>query len=380
MIRIATALWLTLILQCHLLVNTFDFHGILPVIGTQYIPPPIVSRDILENVENTLWGLLLPIDQQDAVAIFISEGVSGFLGGAAGKVVSYIDGNKNNRQSSIANAESSGAYFGTAAAIRSLASLAGFSSIFVNLFALTTAAMASEIVKVRDSNIVTQRTRVGNGPTMYDLMKFKDPSMLDLMKFAKNEDIPLSPRMKMMGEVTRTEITADLVKYFCIYSIFPKDRLVKLEDAVIIGSVAGIISQLVREQKDREIDDEIRANNRLRNRLKVSNGKVSSAASDMPMSMFPFLAPIIGMLKRSQTSSPSSSIIDTSTTNEVAIKLRPDYGIARFARAALETATQLLTYEAARRYVMEAAPYFQQGIPPLDDLNSLLLSQTVNPF
>ena len=28
--------------------------------------------------------------------------------------------------------------------------------------------------------------RVDGGPTMYDLMKFKNPSMYDLMKFAKS--------------------------------------------------------------------------------------------------------------------------------------------------------------------------------------------------
>lgn len=44
--------------------------------------------------------------------------------------------------------------------------------LFIFLF-LFLAAVASEIFKIRSSNIKSQRTRVNDGPTMYDLMKFK---------------------------------------------------------------------------------------------------------------------------------------------------------------------------------------------------------------
>ena len=60
-------------------------------------------------------------DAQDALAIFVAEGVAGALGGIAAKGVSFIDGNKNNRDSALINAGTAGAYFGVAGAVRSLA-------------------------------------------------------------------------------------------------------------------------------------------------------------------------------------------------------------------------------------------------------------------
>lgn len=66
-------------------------------------------------------------------------------------------------------------------AIRSLAQILGLSTIAVNLFALFVATVVSELLKIRSRLISPQRTRVNNGPTMYDLMKFKNPSMFDLM-------------------------------------------------------------------------------------------------------------------------------------------------------------------------------------------------------
>lgn len=51
----------------------------------QYITPQVIGDTILRSGQEAVWSALLPIDQQDAVAIFISEGVSGFLGGVAAK-------------------------------------------------------------------------------------------------------------------------------------------------------------------------------------------------------------------------------------------------------------------------------------------------------
>ena len=45
--------------------------------------------------------------------------------------------------------------------------------LFIYLFIYFAAAVASEIFKIRSSTIKSQRTRVNDGPTMYDLMKFK---------------------------------------------------------------------------------------------------------------------------------------------------------------------------------------------------------------
>lgn len=356
----------------------------------QYITPQVVAQYVIENGENTLWSLLLPVDQQDAVAIFLSEGVSGFLGGVAAKGVSLIDGNKNNRQSSLANGEFSGAYFGTAAAIRSLASLAGLSSIFVNLSALLFASAISEFLKIRSMSIAPKRTRVGKGPTMYDLMKFKNPSMADLMKFAKNENALIEPRMKMMGEITQTEIYADLVKYFFIYCVVPRGLMVRLEDAVVMGLVAGTLSQLVREQKDREIDDSIRQA-RVQQRIAMQKqqeetlrrsrlgwtGKLQLAISGNSGSSSGASSSAGGSSRSIANHSPSSSKKGGSWMPKMPMldddpMVRPELVFTRFARSALETATQLVTYEAARRYVMEVAPYFQRGIE-VEELNNLLM-------
>lgn len=134
-------------------------------------------------------GALLPVNQEDALAIFVSEGVSGSLGGLAGKVVALIDGNKNNRKDSLAvNAGTYGAYFGVAGAVRSLASIGGFSDLAVSLSAFALATIVSELIKFRSTSIMNQRTRVNDGPSMYELMKFNQPTMRDLMVFQSAQE------------------------------------------------------------------------------------------------------------------------------------------------------------------------------------------------
>ena len=78
----------------------------------------------------------------------MSEGVSGSLGGLAGKVVSLIDGNKQKRGGALTNAGTYGAYFGVAGAVRSLASISGFSDLAVSLTAFVLATVVSEAFKV----------------------------------------------------------------------------------------------------------------------------------------------------------------------------------------------------------------------------------------
>ena len=51
----------------------------------QYVTPASIASYLFETTQNSIAGLLLPVDQQDALAIFISEGISGFLGGIAAK-------------------------------------------------------------------------------------------------------------------------------------------------------------------------------------------------------------------------------------------------------------------------------------------------------
>lgn len=327
-------------------------------------------------------------------------------------MIASIDGNKNNRDSSLISGESSGAYFGSIGALRSLAQLAGLSSIFVNLISLSFAALLSAAVKIRERALPAIQTRVGRGPTMYELMKFKNPSMLDLMKFARDEDkTVLTPRMKMMGSMTGVEIQSDLMKWLAISLLLPlSGSMVSLEDAVAIGVVSGVASQLVREQKDRELSQEIRRETRKKKKLlnqfilsereaqssfpwtpffsrRTTTGSINKEYTSLrrnktqklleTFNLFLMQRPMRTMRRwRERTSSIgtdynnsnsgstdtiSSSSSSRSAREEVAdLVAEVDFAVTRFARAAVEGAAQLVTYEAARRYVMEVSPYFQQ--------------------
>ena len=107
----------------------------------QYITPSVLGGALFDEflglkdkAVETVLAALLPVNQEDALAIFVSEGVSGSLGGLAGKVVSLIDGNKNKKETGFGGAAGTyGAYFGVAGAVRSLASLSGFSDVAVSL-------------------------------------------------------------------------------------------------------------------------------------------------------------------------------------------------------------------------------------------------------
>ena len=183
----------------------------------------------------------------------------------------------------------------------------------MNLLALSFGAILSELVKARSRSIEPMKKKVGDGPTMYDLMKFKDPSMSDLMKFSRTEFVNKDPRMPMMGDLTQTEIRADLIKWFIISLSLSSTVIPSLEDCVSIGAVAGLLSQVVRERSDNEVEKARRKINRS---------------------------------------------IPSETKNFE--RDRKDFLILRFARSSLETAVQLLTYEASREYVQHVAPYFTQ--------------------
>lgn len=206
----------------------------------KYVTIPMMGEALVAQVEKSLWAAVLPVDSQDAVAIFVSEGVSGALGGLAAKGISLVDGNKNNKDSGLVSAGTSGVYFGVTGAVRSLLEIGGLSPIAVNILALFLAVSASEIIKFRSRTIPQQRTRVKDGPTMYDLMKFKQPSMFDLMKFAKTEKIAEEPRMPMLGEVTRVELVADTTKWITVTllcNILFARKEVPLDAALKIGAL-----------------------------------------------------------------------------------------------------------------------------------------------
>lgn len=305
-------------------------------------------------------------------------------------MVAVVDGNKNNRDSSFVNGETSGAYFGTVGALRSLAQLAGLSSIFVNLISLLFAAFLSELIKIRNRALTSVRTRVGKGPSMYELMKFKKPAMRDLMRFAKTEKASMPPRMRMMmGSVTEIEIRSDVVKWFLISLLLSlKGNMTSLEDAVAIGVVSGVCAQIVREKADEEAASETRRfNSFMKKRLnqfilaeRSQRTSVASSISEIRNRFFPRLGMRDGrqQLPSTTTSNTPSSLprASPSSPSDKKTPLRDferykvldvDFAATRFARAAIEGATQLVTYEASRRYVMDVSPYFQN----LDTLKDL---------
>jgi hypothetical protein len=126
----------------------------------KYITFPAVIEYFTKNTQSLISSSLVPIDAQDGIAIFISEGVSGALGGFAAKAIALIDGNRNNRESTLVNAEISGAYFGVTGAIRSLAQISGLSPIAVNLFALFVATLFSELLKFRSRSIKSKKLSI----------------------------------------------------------------------------------------------------------------------------------------------------------------------------------------------------------------------------
>ena len=225
------------LLCCFLFPQTADSYGYPATVQSlqplQYITPSVLGGAVINQVLEVKDGLIeatlaafLPVNQEDALAIFVSEGVSGSLGGLAGQVVSLIDGNKNKKQTGFGGAAGTyGAYFGVAGAVRSLASLSGFSDVAVSLtgncqysqhspsatfigfycnmqcrfffftfsqsnntniflphsyppaFALAT--IVSELIKIRSKTIQSQQTRASpNGPTMFELMKVIDNTLI----------------------------------------------------------------------------------------------------------------------------------------------------------------------------------------------------------
>lgn len=285
----------------------------------QYITPNVVFQYYLEVANRAVISAVIPYDANDALAIFISEGVGGFLGGFAQRFISRIDGNKNKEGSELVSAGASGAYFGVAGAVRSLAYASGLSPLAVSLLALVSSFSVSEFIKIRSKSIEAQRTRTfSSSITMYDLMKFREPSLRDLMIFRDTGKLPSSTRMPMMAgsKMTQVEVQADATQYTMLSIIVknggssngPGGSTLRLEESVFIGAVCGLAGQLVRESRDREMES-----------LRVAAGQ------------------------RGRAGQP-----------------RGDFVLTRLARSAVEGAAQLLTYQAARDYVREISPYFNK--------------------
>lgn len=374
-----------------IIVSSFDFNPSTPSLSPlQYIDCRLLTEYLLDATLPALKSAVLPTDGQDAIAIFISESACGFLGGIAAKGISLIDGNKNNRESGLLSAQLSGTYFGVSATIRSLAQLAGLSTILVNTLALVFSILLTEAIKLRGQSIEPLRTRVGKGPTMYELMRFDKPPMLELMRFDRDDSIIITPTSldsmenslsrRPSYDITQTEIQADLTKWFLVYVLLPRNLVApSLEDCAVIGACAGLLSQVVRESKDRERADAARRRaveqkRALRKlKLRINNEFIDRGnpylnyLSLLYKYVSPIMLPGLPLRNRinskettkSRKSSSSSDSKERMDDTQPVVKLlrRPtsrasaDVLVTRCARASIETSVQVLTYVAARRYV-----------------------------
>lgn len=328
----------------------------------QYITPPTVFQYVIESANKAIISSLIPYDSNEALAIFISEGAGGFFGGIASKTISRIDGNPFKGGSEVVNAAGAGTYFGVAGAVRSLAYAAGASQLAVSLSALLTSVAITKVIEIRGKFIEEQRTTTQSSPNikMYDLMKFKDPSMRDLMYYREFGMIPdKNARTPMLQPKTRVEVQADAAQYTLLSILVPNGAggSISLEESAIIGAVCGLVGQTVREAKDREMEEQ---RQRVKRRLQRERPRPPEKKT---------LLGLLGRLGRSQNMKIAGS---DDAGGESGTGLTPmdgrDYVITRLARAAVEGAAQLLTYQAARDYVREISPYFQK----LDQLESPL--------
>ena len=121
------------------------------------------------------------------------------------------------------NAGASGIYFGVNGAVLSLATIGGVSQFGVSLAAAIFSVLASEFIKIRARTIEEQRTRVGNGPSMYELMRFKEPSMNQLMSFSKDGVAKAFSARRPIKEITAYEVYAgrsmSMIEGFVYFSI-----------------------------------------------------------------------------------------------------------------------------------------------------------------
>ncbi len=158
-----------------------------------------------------------------------------------------------------------------------------------------------------------------------------------------------------------------------------------LEDAVVVGTAAGLVSQLVREKKDSELAEEMNKSMQKRAKAGIARQQQAPVVKRLPLGAGSQRNQNTPLNDRKPIRIPQSGLINPSISLEIRKTLavaqlfassssgdgqmitspirsdgmQKDYTFLRFARAGLESAVQLLTYEAARRYVMEVGPYFQ---------------------
>lgn len=321
----------------------------------QHITLPVIVENTLDElhldqVGATVWGAIFPSDLNDALAVAISEGASGFTGGVAAKLIAAIDGNKQSKDSTFTDGGASGIFFATRGGLRALGEFIGGSSVLITIGSLAIATLISELVKLRGRAISEQQTRVGNGPTMLQLMRFRNPNMKLLMQFqnqTREDDAASDSRLKdvkffqrrrstrpvpqipkppsvvepasspILGKSTPREIISDIVKWLVYDVTVPNVAYVPLEMSANLGALAGIAAQIVKETEDK------------------SNVRLS-----------------------------------------LPIAQEEDNAYLRLSRAAFEGAVQFLTYEVTRQWLLAIAPdpeRFLKSFSSLEDFDVMNL-------
>ena len=120
------------------------------------------------------------------------------------------------------------------------------STPILDILILIIPIIVSEAFKLRSKSIIMQQTRVGNGPTMLNLMRFDNPSMKEIMRFREMELNNNENKMNnnIQPKVTPAEIRADVVKWMTFSILTPSSSYVPLESAALVGAFCGLMSAL----------------------------------------------------------------------------------------------------------------------------------------
>ena len=225
-----------------------------------YIDPPALGEFLLDQLRDSFVSSIVPTTFNDAAASIVSAGASGFIAGLAVSVLAVVDGNKNFNDSTIVSAGASGFYFATRSSVDIVGEIIGMSTPVVDVLAVVLPILVSELFKLRARAIGEQQTRVGEGPTMFELMRFDNPSMKELMKFREMEAINgrEDRRMPMLAKITPVELVSDITKWITFSAVYPSGTPLPLIASAEAGAIAGCVSQLIRDREDASTSPEAR--------------------------------------------------------------------------------------------------------------------------
>lgn len=248
----SSMLYIFLCFQCFLKASSYLCTKTPSMQPLQYIDIPALGEALVETTKDAVFAFILPQTFNDAAASIISSGVSGFIAGLVVSAVATLDGNTNFKDPKFIFAGTSGFYFATRSTVDTIGEIVGMSTPLVNVFAIVVPVIVSELFKLRAKAISEQQTRVGKGPTMYELMRFDNPTIKDIMQFRENEKNGKDPKMRkpMLAKVTQAELVSDVTKWFSFSLLNPLLSGVPFIGTVEAGAVAGLVSQLVRERED----------------------------------------------------------------------------------------------------------------------------------